>query len=188
MLWTMGRDNATPCSHYIGKVNNRFHNPFNAALAVAIFLTCLGGIYIGSTTAFNAFVSSFVILTTMSYLVAFGPHVLARRRFVKPGPFWMPARWAYPVMISASLYIIVFNVIYCFPYILPVTPEGMNYSVVMSGGLTILVGLLYLWKRNHGYEGPHVAMEIDGDVTRARITEAVTEKGVNHDQIEIFKK
>lgn len=188
MLWTMGRDKATPFSRQVGKIHPRFHNPFNAALVVTVFLTLLGCIYIGSTTAFNAFVSSFVILTTMSYLAAFGPHLLSRRRFVRPGPFWMPVRWAYPVLIIACTYIVSFNVIYCFPYVLPVTPENMNYSVVMSGGLTILVGLFYLWKRNHGYEGPHVAMDIEGDVGRARVIEVVTHKGFKHEEVKILER
>ncbi|KAL9624310.1 MAG: hypothetical protein Q9160_001557 [Pyrenula sp. 1 TL-2023] len=188
MLWTLGRDKATPFSDQIGKVNHRFHNPFNAMLGIAITVNCLGAIFIGSSTAFNAFVGSFVILTTMSYLAAVGPHLLYRRRFVKPGPFWMPARVAYPVLTIATSYIVVFNVIYCFPFVLPVSPENMNYSVVMTGGVTTLFGLYYLWKRNHGYEGPHVVMEIEGDVGTARVTETVTAKGTRHEEIEVLDK
>ena len=167
MLWTLARDDAVPFSSTIGKVSDRFHNPFAATFCVGLALTGLGCIYIASATAFNAFVGCYTILTTLSYVAAILPHLLARRRFVRPGPFWMPAKYAYPVMFVASAYIIVFDVIYCFPYSLPTSAETMNYSSVMAGGLTLIVGVYYLWKRNHGYRGPHVAMEIEADVVTA---------------------
>jgi choline transport protein len=83
---------------------------------------------------------------------------------VKPGPFWMPGAVGYVVSGLACAYIIVFNIIYCFPYALPVDAETMNYSCLMAGGLTIFVMVWYLWKRNHGYVGPHVLLEADDSV------------------------
>ena len=167
MLWTLARDDAVPFSGTVARVSPRFRNPFNAALIVGISCTILGCIYIGSESAFNAFVGVFTILTTMSYLAAILPHILTKRRYVKPGPFWMPSPWGYIITGGASAYIIVFNIIYCFPYALPVDAASMNYSSLMAGGLSIIVGVYYLWKRNHGYEGPRVLMEVEGEVMRA---------------------
>lgn len=171
MLWTVARDDGTPFSAWVSHVSRKFRNPLNATLCVGIMCTILGCVYIGNATAFNAFVGVFTILTTMSYLAAILPHILTRRKYVKPGPFWMPGVWGYLVHGVASAYIIVFNIIYFFPYALPVSAQNMNYSVLMSGGLTIIVGIYYLWKRNHGYEGPHVHMEIEGEVMVGSVSE-----------------
>jgi hypothetical protein len=111
----------------------------------------------------------------MSYLAAILPHILFRRKYVKPGPFWMPGVWGYLVTGIASAYIIVFNVIYCFPYVRPVNAVNMNYSSLMTGGLTIFVSLLYLWKRNHGYVGPHVLLDANNEVTKGIVGMSVAE-------------
>jgi len=78
----------------------------------------------------------------------------------------MPGAWGYIVTGIASAYIIVFNVIYCFPYAMPVDAATMNYSCLMSGALTIFVSIWYLWKRDHGYVGPHVLLEANDEVIR----------------------
>ncbi|KAL9114141.1 MAG: hypothetical protein Q9227_001913 [Pyrenula ochraceoflavens] len=171
MLWTLARDDAVPFSRPVAHVSHRFRNPFTATVIVGICSTLLGCIYLGSSTAFNAFVGSFIILTTLSYLAPILPHLLSRRRFIKPGPFWMPNWAAYPVLITTCLFITVFDVIWMFPFTLPVSAEEMNYSCVLTGGFTIFISLYYLWKRNHGYRGPQVVMEIEDDEATAMVRE-----------------
>ena len=172
MLWTLARDNAVPFSSTVARVNPTYRNPFIATFLIGVACTILGCIYVGSQSAFNAFVGVFAILTTMSYLAAILPHILTKRRYITPGPFWIPSLWGYIVPVGASAYIIVFNVIYCFPYALPTSAASMNYSSLISGGLTIIVGVYYLWKRNHGYKGPHVLMEVEEEVMVVSATTA----------------
>jgi len=70
-----------------------------------------------------------------------------------------------PIVLGvASAYIIVFDVIYMFPYSMPFDAETMNYSCVMVGGIIILLALGYVWKRKHGYIGPQVASDGRDDV------------------------
>jgi len=76
----------------------------------------------------------------------------------------MPSPYGPIVLGVASAYIIVFDVIYMFPYSMPFDAETMNYSCVMVGGITILLALGYLWKRKHGYIGPQVAFDGRDDV------------------------
>lgn len=90
MLWALARDSATPASPWVRRVSPRWRNPFNAQLICGACVTVLGVINIGSATAFNAFVGTFAILNTISYLSAIRPHLLSGRRNVIPGPFWMP--------------------------------------------------------------------------------------------------
>lgn len=78
----------------------------------------------------------------------------------------MPKPIAYVVGGIACSYIIVFNVLYMFPYVYPVTVAYMNFACVMSGGLTILLTILYLWKRKNGYVGPEVTLDGHDDIIK----------------------
>jgi choline transport protein len=159
MLWTLARDDATPVSGFIGKISPTWRNPFNATWICGIVCTVLGAIYCGSITAFNAFVGSFVVLSTLSYLAAILPHILTKRKNVVPGPFWMPGWVGFAVSGIGSAYIIVFVIIYCFPYSMPVTAPLMNYTCLTSGGLTLFVGAWWFWKKSRGYVGPKALLE-----------------------------
>ncbi|MCJ1382947.1 hypothetical protein MMC17_006060 [Xylographa soralifera] len=153
-LWTLARDDATPSSRHLGRISATWRNPFNATLVCGSVCTVLGCIYVGSSTAFNAFVGSFVVFSTLSYIAAIGPHLLSKRSNVVPGPFWMKGMLGFIVNTLACCYIIVFVVIYCFPYALPVTAANMNYSCLITGGLTIFIAAWWLWKGGRGYKGP----------------------------------
>ncbi|OAL01539.1 amino acid transporter [Phaeosphaeriaceae sp. SRC1lsM3a] len=159
MLWTLGRDGATPFSAWIGSINHGHGSPFNATLTCAVLNTILGLVYIGSSTAFSAFVGSFIVLASLSYLAFIVPNLLSRRRHVIKGPFTMPDPVFYVLATLASGYMAVWIVIYCFPFAVPFTPVTMNYTSVMTGGCTILLGGWYLWIRNKGYVGPRALVE-----------------------------
>lgn len=159
MLWTLGRDNATPFSHWVGHIDRRFQNPLNATLACGFINTVLGCIYVGSTTAFNAFVGSFIVLSSASYLAFILPNILTRRRHVVAGPFTMPDPVFYVIATLACAYMCIFIVIYCFPYAVPFDAQSMNYSCLIVGGLSIFVAGWWFWIRNGGYVGPKAMIE-----------------------------
>ena len=159
MLWTLGRDNATPFSKWVGAVHAKQQNPLNATLACAVANSILGAIYVGNSTAFAAFVGSFIVMSSCSYLAFILPNILSRRSRVIKGPFTMPAPVFYTVASIACAYMLVWIVIYCFPYAVPFDATTMNYSCVIVGGLTIFQGLWYRVIRARGYEGPRVMLE-----------------------------
>lgn len=172
MLWVLGRDDATPFPSIVGRISPTWRNPFNAQVLCCVGGTILGCIYIGSATAFQAFVGAFTVFTTMSYLAAILPHILTARKYVKLGPFWMPGVWGYIIMGLASAYMLVFNVLYMFPYTYPVADaNAMNWTSVMFAGITLLLALGYLWRRNHGYIGPRVVMDAHDDIMTGVIEE-----------------
>ena len=156
MLWALARDKATPFEAFLGRVDPRWRNPFNATLVCGCICTIMGCIYVGSTTAFNAFVGSFVLLSTISYLAALLPHILSRRSNVTSGPFWMNGLLGYAIHGISCSYIAAFIVIFCFPYALPVQASNMNYSSLILGGLTILISVIWVYKGRKGYSGPRV--------------------------------
>jgi len=94
MLWTLGRDRATPFSAWVGKVNHTWGNPLNATLTCAILNTIIGAVYVGSTTAFSAFVGSFIVLASLSYLAFIIPNIFSRRGTSRP------ARSVCPILSS----------------------------------------------------------------------------------------
>jgi len=153
MFWTLARDNATPASRYFSRVSPTFNNPFRATVLIGIFTTILGCIYVGSTTAFNAFIGSFIILSTLSYLAAILPHLLSGRKNTPQGYFWMKGPIGFVVNAVSCLYIMAFIVIFCFPFALPVDAQSMNYACLITGGLTIFVALWW-FVRQGSYIGP----------------------------------
>ena len=154
VFWTLARDNATPFASFFSRVNHAQRNPFNAIALCGVICTILGCVYVGSSTAFAAFVGSFVVLSTLSYLAAILPHLLSRRSNVKPGWFWMKGPVGFVVNGVACLYIMAFVVIFCFPFSMPVDAETMNYASLMTGGWSVFVAAFWFWRRRD-YEGPH---------------------------------
>lgn len=129
------------------------------------FSTVLGAIYVGNATAFQAFVGSFIVLSTLSYLAAILPFTLTGRFSrssqipgpyvdnMKPGPYKMGDKLGYTVNIISCLYMIVFIVIYCFPPAKPVTAINMNYASVIAGAVS-LSALLWWFVKSDKYVGP----------------------------------
>lgn len=166
IFWTLARDNATPFSRFFAHVSHSHHNPGRSIIFCALFCTVLGCIYVGSSTAFSAFVGAFVVLSTLSYLAAILPHLLSKRRNVRRrGWFWMPSPWGELANTVACAYMLVFLVIFCFPFALPVDAKSMNYTSLIAGGLTLAVAAFWGWRQKE-YKGP----------TNVVLDEAVTAK------------
>jgi len=153
MFWTLARDNATPFAGFFGRVHSKHRNPFNAIVLCAVVNTLLGCIYLGSSTGFSAFVGSFVVLSCLSYPAAILPHLLSGRSTVTPGWFWMKGAVGFIVNAVACGYVIVFTVIFFFPFSLPVSAATMNYCSLMTGGLSLFVAVFWFW-RQRDYSGP----------------------------------
>ncbi|KAI4147524.1 MAG: hypothetical protein LQ341_001778 [Variospora aurantia] len=153
VVWTLARDRAMPFSRFFSHIDTSQHNPFRAIVLCGVFATVLGCIYVGSTTAFSAFVGSFVILSTLSYVTAILPHLFSKRRNVVPGWFWMEGVTGFIVNGIACAFILVFVVIFCFPFSLPVDAASMNYASLITGGLSLFV-LAFWFVRQGTYVGP----------------------------------
>ncbi|KAI0007225.1 putative choline transport protein [Xylariaceae sp. FL0662B] len=157
VFWTLSRDGAVPFSRVFGRVSARWKNPFDAILFIACFNTAMGLIYLGSDVAFEAMVGSFVVLTTLSYLAAVLPFALRGRKGLARGPFFIRGPLGFVVSFVSCGFMLVWTVFYCFPYSVPVSAADMNYSSLIVGGLTILVGLWWLHAQSR-YKGPPVVL------------------------------
>lgn len=171
-LWTLARDGATPFSVFLSKVSPNKGMPFNATIACAVLNTLLACIYLGSTTAFGALAGSFILLTTASYTAAILPNLLTGRKNIKFGPFHMKGWLGFVMNGIACTYMIVFFVIFCFPYYLPTSAKTMNYAPLIFGGLTIFVAAWYFLGGKKGYTGPQT---IGGKVYEADLIKKISE-------------
>lgn len=154
-LWALSRDGAVPFRNTFSKVSPRWNMPLNATVATAILATILGAIYVGSTTAFNAFIGSYILMSTSSYIAAILPNLLHRRKSIQTyGPFHLKGAVGFTLNIVACTYMIVWFVIYCFPYYLPTNAASMNYSCLLWGGFTIIIAGWWFVGARKGYVGP----------------------------------
>ncbi|MCJ1290662.1 hypothetical protein MMC34_002204 [Xylographa carneopallida] len=170
--WALARDNATPFAGFFSQVNER----------LTLLCSAFGAIQLGSKTAFTDLVGSFIILTTVSYALAIGPHLFTGRRNVPRGPFWMGSL-GYFVNAVSVLLIIFFNIMFCFrthppdslqrqssnpsraAYSFPPLVATMNYnSVILVGVLVITTAWWFAHARQH-YPGPKLtSLYVDGKV------------------------
>lgn len=91
--------------------------------SLAILCSGFGAIQLGSKAAFTDLVGSFIILTTVSYALAIGPHMLTGRKNVPRGPFWMGSA-GYAINGITVLLIIFFNIMFCFRKSTPTRVSG----------------------------------------------------------------
>ena len=111
--WALARDNAVPFSGIFSRVDEGLSCPVYATLFVCIIASALGAIPLGSSSAFLALTGSFIVLTTVSYGIPFAANILTGRRFFPPGPFQL-GKFGWGVNITALLFIILFDVFFCF--------------------------------------------------------------------------
>jgi amino acid transporter len=159
MWWSLARDNATPFASYFSKIHPKLNSPVRATIAVSTMVTCLGCIYIASTTAFQALISSYIVLSTLSYLGAILPHILTGRKNIVPGPFYMGKRIGFFVNVAAAVYILVTVVFFCFPPVFPVTVHNMNFTSAIVAGLVAMTAIWWAFCGRRNYKGPRYTAE-----------------------------
>lgn len=128
LTWAFARDNALLGSRYLGQVHSTLQVPVWALLVDALVIFIIGCIYLGSSTAFNAFIASGLLLQQCSFafpaaLLLYhrrSESVLPRGRHVRLGIFGWIAN------IVTVLFAVLTTVVYCFPVVLPATGSSMS--------------------------------------------------------------
>ncbi|KAL4867324.1 hypothetical protein BDV12DRAFT_186736 [Aspergillus spectabilis] len=156
MWFSLARDSATPFPVYLAHIDEKRKTPIRATIAMATLISVIGIIYLASTTAFQALISSYIVLSTLSYLGAILPNILTARKRLIPGPFYLGKRVGMVVNCVSVVYIAVTVVFFCFPFLRPVTVGNMNWTcVVVVGVLFLAAGWWAVRIRGGGeYRGP----------------------------------
>ncbi|KAF9876393.1 hypothetical protein CkaCkLH20_06336 [Colletotrichum karsti] len=144
-LWAFARDRATPYDRYLSRVDRRHQIPVFSVVLVTVLQMLLGFIYLGNTTAFNAILSMAIIgmyssyIIPICYMMAYGRRTLKRSDY---GPFKLGPVLGPVLNVISLVWMVVVIIFSTFPSAMPVTPQNMNYSiVVMSGWLCF--GIVY---------------------------------------------
>ncbi|RVX66394.1 hypothetical protein B0A52_09624 [Exophiala mesophila] len=157
LTWAFARDNGLPYSKLIAKTHPTLKVPANATIATAVFCILYGLIYIGSTTAFNSFISLAILGLNVTYVIPQAIVVIRGRDKVLPkrafnlGPIMGPF-----CNIFSTLWISLYTVLFCFPVFLPVTVQDMNYVSVVLVGVVLFILVTWWAGKRHTFVGPKI--------------------------------
>ncbi|KAL0941706.1 Choline transport protein 6 [Colletotrichum truncatum] len=151
-LWAFARDRATPYDEHLSKVNKQHQIPVYSVVLVTVLQMLLGFIYLGNTTAFNAILSMAIIgmyssyIIPIVYMVSYGRKKLGASDY---GPFKLGPVLGPVLNVISLIWMAVVVVFSTFPSAMPVTPQNMNYSiVVMTGWLVFGIAYYVSFGRN----------------------------------------
>ncbi|KAF4449345.1 amino acid permease [Fusarium albosuccineum] len=162
-LWAFARDKSTPFDKHLSKVDRRLQIPIYAILVVTVLQLLLGLIYLGNTTAFNAILSMAVIGMYTSYALPIAQMLYARRRILTAkdfGPFKLGSVVGPVANVISLVWIVVVIVFSTFPTTMPVTPQNMNYSIVVMAGWLFSGIVYYIFRGRYKFEVPVVGSEV----------------------------
>ncbi|EYE90206.1 putative choline transport protein [Aspergillus ruber CBS 135680] len=159
MTWSFARDDALFGSRWLGRVHEGLNVPIYALVANGVIVMLIGIVYVCSTTAFNAFISTTVIIAQISFAIP-ALLLLIRRRDTHYLPakrvFKVPDVIGYIANTVCVLWAVVETVFFCFPASFPVTGGNMNYASAVIGAMLVLgFGNWLLYARGF-YHGPRL--------------------------------
>jgi choline transport protein len=158
LLWAFSRDNGLPFSRTFSRVHPTLKMPVNALCVVAVCLGLLALINIGSSTAFNAFISLPAIAGYVSYFFPILFLFWRRLSTKHPTPIaWGPFRLGRvgPFINAGAMGYIIFTLIWMpFPSILPVDRINMNYAGPILGAVIIAAALDWCINGRKRFEVP----------------------------------
>lgn len=129
LTWSLARDRAIIGSKWLSKIHAKFEVPVWGLIFNFVIMFIIGCIYLGSSSAFNAFIGSGLVLQHISYAI---PAALLMHR--KRSDIWLPRDRAFrlPSVVGWSAnaitigFAILVLIFYDFPTVLPVTGSNMS--------------------------------------------------------------
>ncbi|KAF4960898.1 hypothetical protein FSARC_10329 [Fusarium sarcochroum] len=152
--WAFARDEAIPGARLFSHVDERLGAPVNAIILVTVVQMLLGIIYIGSSSAFTAFVSVGVMSLEVSYVIPVIVSLLHKRKEVNGARFTCGPVIGSIVNWVAVGWILFQVVLFSMPTALPVTAVTMNYACVVFVGFAVLSAIWYWVHAHKVYSGP----------------------------------
>lgn len=127
MVYAFARDGGLPASRFFAKVHPRLMLPLNALFLTAALVIVFGLIFLGSSSAFNAILSSSVVALGVSYAIPPAANVLqGRKKLPADRSFVLPGALGWFANLLGIAYVIITTVLFVFPPVLPVTGSNMS--------------------------------------------------------------
>ncbi|KAK2773162.1 hypothetical protein FQN52_004708 [Onygenales sp. PD_12] len=160
VTWAFARDRALPFSRVFSQVNSKTGTPVYATALAATIMGLLGIINLGSSAAFTAFISVGVMGLALSYAVPIAISLWFKRKEVEQARWSCGKKSGTFVNLVSLAWVALELVLFSMPSTLPVTPESMNYAIVVLTGFMSLSILWYIIHAHKVYKGPPAAAAI----------------------------
>ncbi|KAH8725196.1 amino acid/polyamine transporter I [Phaeosphaeriaceae sp. PMI808] len=158
LTWSFTCDNALYGSHLLNQISPRQEVPVAALVFNASIMFLIGWIYLGSTSAFNAFGTG-LILQHATYAIPAALLIYRKRSSVwlpESRYFKLPSVLGWVANILTVLFAIFVLVFYSFPVALPVTATNMNYASAVITLLGVIAALNWAAHARKHYQGPRL--------------------------------
>ncbi|WVW84378.1 hypothetical protein I302_106412 [Kwoniella bestiolae CBS 10118] len=164
MLWSFSRDHAVPGSVLWSQTTSKGNIPLAICLSVLLqALLCL--IDLGSTLAFNSFVSAAILAFNIGYAVPVLSNLSSHRHAIKNIQFSWSAQIGRYCNVGMLLWTCLAAVLFSMPVGLPVTAQSMNYAAVVLSGFVAITVVWYGVYARKVYRGPpHVASQVEHEM------------------------
>ena len=156
--WSFARDRGLPFSDWISHVNPGKEIPVNAITLTCVITATLALINIGSSAAFNAFISVQVVALMLTYCISMACVIYRRvcQPATLPAARWSLGRWGLAINIAALAYALFAFFWSFWPNATPVDASSFNFAAVMFTGVILLSLGVYWTKGRKEYLGPVV--------------------------------
>ncbi|OJJ36973.1 hypothetical protein ASPWEDRAFT_58694 [Aspergillus wentii DTO 134E9] len=129
LTWSFARDHAIVGSKWLGKMHPTLDVPVWALIFNYAIMFIIGCVYLGSSSAFNAFIGTGLVLQHISY--AFPAILLmyrgrSRKWLPESASFRLPGWLGWVVNIVTVCFAVLVLVFYDFPTVIPVTGSNMS--------------------------------------------------------------
>ncbi|KAI5459483.1 amino acid/polyamine transporter I [Mariannaea sp. PMI_226] len=158
LTWAFARDNALLGSSSLASVHPRLQVPVWSLIVNATVIFIIGCIYLGSSSAFNAFIGSGLLLQQCSFAFPAGLLLWHRRSstVLPPTRGLRLGIMGWIANIVTLLFAPFITIMYSFPVELPVTGSSMNYTSAVIGVMVIFAILNWFLYARKKYSGPRL--------------------------------
>ncbi|KAM0755145.1 amino acid transporter [Meredithblackwellia eburnea MCA 4105] len=159
MTHAFARDGGLPFSPFFAKVSPTTGVPVNAVILTTVLVIIFGLIYIGSSSALNAILSSSVVFLNVSYSIPIGFLLFRGRHLLRPPSFPEPTMslgnfWGPVCNVTGLVFTVFTTVFFVFPPDLPVSGLNMNYAIVVFAFIFIVATLTWVFQGRKTFRGP----------------------------------
>ncbi|KAL9548671.1 hypothetical protein PS6_006477 [Mucor atramentarius] len=172
MIYAFARDGATPFSKYLATINLRTQTPIWAVWFNVVFAMIVGLLYIINETAFNAIVSVNTIASSMAYFIPIALKLTVARKVFVRGPFHL-GPFSDAINVVSLCWILLTSVLFVCPTEYPVTPDNMNYAIVVFAGVIGASVIYYYARARKFFKGPGKSLEHDPQLDGLPVETAV---------------
>ncbi|AAW43538.1 choline transporter, putative [Cryptococcus deneoformans JEC21] len=158
MVYAFARDGGLPFSRVFAIMNSN-GVPIPAVLFTTVLVIIFGCIYLGSSAALNAILSSSVVFLNISYSIPIFLVLIRGRSILRPPSLPEPTFTLGPILgpicnVVGLCFTALTTVFFLFPPELPVTGTNMNYAVVVLGIIFIISVITWIVDGRKNFIGP----------------------------------